>query len=116
MRSFSLEGRQNYFLVLTKQLQHASVRRFTKQNHIDSRLSEHELALLGSDYPFLASNAWSRRNTEHHADANNGRGINELKSIGDLGASLGEWRSGMSVTVCVLSVGLFTFVPRVEGL
>lgn len=43
---------------------------------ISSPPSEHELALLGSGYPSLASNAWSR-NTFNHADANNGRGMNE---------------------------------------
>lgn len=57
MRPFSLECRQNDFLVLAEQLelcQFAAARNRT----IDSRLSEHELSLPGSDYPSLASSAW----------------------------------------------------------
>ncbi len=43
--------------------------------------------------------------------------MNELKSIGDFGWSVGEWRSGSSATVRVSSVGLFASgIPRVNDL
>lgn len=40
-----------------------------------------------------------------YADANNGRGINVLASIGGSGGSFGEWGPEMSVAVCVSSTG-----------
>ena len=43
--------------------------------------------------------------------------MNELKSIGDVGGSLGECRSETLATVCVLSVGLCASgIPRVDDL
>jgi hypothetical protein len=79
-------------MTFSSSLSNCNVCRFAavRNRTIDSRLSEHELALPGSDYPSLASNAWGRK-YRHHAVANNGRGTNELKSIGDSGGSLGEW-------------------------
>ena len=58
MRSFSLEGRKNDFLVLAEQLQYVCRFIATQNRTINSRLSERELALPGSDYPSFASNAW----------------------------------------------------------